>query len=1604
MRLLFIVYAACSLTAHAQGFGDTPTFTCVIATEVPPVVRAEGKAEILGDLLLRCTGGAPTPAGSPVPIGVFQIFLNTSPATTPYSSRAFTGALLVVDDPHSVANPNVPLLPCTSATDRCSITGDGLGAATYNGTPGHPNVFEAFLDAFNTPVWFVPFEAPPPGQTRLLRFKNLRADVSQLGSTVNFVTSFLSVNGSQQVTITSGQSKPLAFIQRGLSSSIPAFTTLRTCVAANPGIAGDPTKALDSGGQSGAQFNVVLQENFPLAFRPKNIAQQLANAPGSGNATLVYPPDLNQNIGGSFLYNSETGFFNFATDPLSPTIPALPATPAFPSVNGLNLAGAANQGTRVFVRLAGVPAGLSVFVPATIPGLAVLTATDANGAGPYAPIPGNAAGLAAIPVSGGAAMAVYEVLYTDGTKHSFSIPVALAFSASALSSSLSGQGITVQTGFAPLNSLDLPNFAVSALNTPAFLFQGCSQPDLTLSMTHTGNFVPSGSGTFTLIAHNSGDTPTSGIVTLTDNLPTGLVATALSGGGWSCSLSSVTCTRSDSLPAGGSYPAVFLVVSIAPDSPGAVTNSASATGGGETVIGNDFASETIVITPPQVVRVTTTPPGLIFSVDGVFFLSEQTFSWVAGSIHTIAVDSPQTLRGTSSVFNRWSDAGAMSHSVTAGGAASYTAIYGPPASALQCILSNGVPSIMRGEGQAELAGDLVLQCQGGTPTPAGGAVPQVDIRLALNANITSRMVSPGFSEALLVVDDPHSPQVPGAPANLLACGAPGTNDNGSGVCAATGDGTGRNTYNGTAGHPNVFQGQPGAVNEIVWKGVPIDAPGVDPVGGFQLTRTFRLTNIRVNASQIPLLTELNPARVIGSLSITPGGLAISTGNSFSNGNPLTVGFVMGGLRPAPNTVASFSRCASANPAILSDPTRTLDAGAQNGAQFSLLLTENYSAAFSVKNYAQFVGKGTLYPADVNQNVPGYSFNSETGFFNGTAFNSTLPYLAMGPPTPAFPAARGLNMAGRADSGARIYAKFSPVPDGMKLFVPVTVRILPTGAKPADLQTGAAVLTATDANGAGPFSPVSGNASGWAPLTVTNGVALAVYEFTSEHPNVLDDMTIPVAAAFPAYRVAPGQINVESGFAPISTIVIGDSNSSIPRFANLSNVLPAFNIPAQVCDVSTVTTIAASSVTSNSAVLNGTVNPNGLATLAQFGWYPLGGPASTPTAPVAAGSGTSTVSYSASLTGLLSSTTYYFQAAGSNSAGLANGSLLNFTTAGAQTVAAGWTLAMAHPAVFIQGFPGATYTITVSNTSNAAKSGFTLIGTLPPSLTLVSMAGAGWTCTGATCLQASPIAAGATSQIIVTVNVAPNAPASFTSQAALSGAGLAAPLIAFDPTSAIPIPSALFVRQIYRDLLGREPDPSGLAYWQGLLDSGALTRAQVASSIFTSPEFTQWGLYPIKLYVAVLGRDPDFGGWQFWSGLLRTGSTPVVVLNSFLGSPEFQNSHANLSNGAFVTLAYQNVLGRLPDPGGLAYWTGLLDSARLTRADVMGGFINGAEFDQLVRPRAYANLCYMAFLRRSADPGGLTYWTAYLGGNPLSSIVDSFIRGPEYLNRLSQIAP
>ncbi len=206
---------------------------------------------------------------------------------------------------------------------------------------------------------------------------------------------------------------------------------------------------------------------------------------------------------------------------------------------------------------------------------------------------------------------------------------------------------------------------------------GSTGPDLTITKVHNGVFKPGDTGdTYTITVRNAGVAATTGTVTVVDTLPAGLTATAISGTGWTCTLGTLTCTRTDVLASGASYPAITLTVNLSQSVAASVTNVARVGGGGESNTSNDTASDTA----PTVVTVTvgTNLTGLTFTVDGVTYSSTQTFTWQLGTVHNIGTTSPQHPSQTlpTETFQSWSDAGAINHSVTANlTTTSYTATF-----------------------------------------------------------------------------------------------------------------------------------------------------------------------------------------------------------------------------------------------------------------------------------------------------------------------------------------------------------------------------------------------------------------------------------------------------------------------------------------------------------------------------------------------------------------------------------------------------------------------------------------------------------------------------------------------------------------------------------------------------------------------------------------------------------------------------------------------------------------------------------------------------------------------------------------------------------------
>ncbi len=105
------------------------------------------------------------------------------------------------------------------------------------------------------------------------------------------------------------------------------------------------------------------------------------------------------------------------------------------------------------------------------------------------------------------------------------------------------------------------------------------------------------------------------------------------------------------------------------------------------------------------------------------------------------------------------------------------------------------------------------------------------------------------------------------------------------------------------------------------------------------------------------------------------------------------------------------------------------------------------------------------------------------------------------------------------------------------------------------------------------------------------------------------------------------------------------------------------ISFQIGNNPNVATLPATAVTATSATLNGTLNPNGLATSYHFE-YGTSTSYGNSTSTISAGSGTSDIAVNADISGLIAGTPYHFRLVAVNSDGTTNGNDLTFTPGGA----------------------------------------------------------------------------------------------------------------------------------------------------------------------------------------------------------------------------------------------------------------------------------------------------------------------------------------------------
>lgn len=105
-----------------------------------------------------------------------------------------------------------------------------------------------------------------------------------------------------------------------------------------------------------------------------------------------------------------------------------------------------------------------------------------------------------------------------------------------------------------------------------------------------------------------------------------------------------------------------------------------------------------------------------------------------------------------------------------------------------------------------------------------------------------------------------------------------------------------------------------------------------------------------------------------------------------------------------------------------------------------------------------------------------------------------------------------------------------------------------------------------------------------------------------------------------------------------------------------------------------------------------------------------------------------------------------------------------------------------------------------------------------------------------------------------------------------------------------------VRRAYQDVLGRDPDASGMRTYRGRILDDGWTEAQVREDLRRSPEFRERGAMTVQraeqivrqAYLSVLRREPDPGSQPFVNHVLRDRWSQQDVERELRKSPEYRN--------------------------------------------------------------------------------------------------------------------
>lgn len=236
---------------------------------------------------------------------------------------------------------------------------------------------------------------------------------------------------------------------------------------------------------------------------------------------------------------------------------------------------------------------------------------------------------------------------------------------------------------------------------------------------------------------------------------------------------------------------------------------------------------------------------------------------------------------------------------------------------------------------------------------------------------------------------------------------------------------------------------------------------------------------------------------------------------------------------------------------------------------------------------------------------------------------------------------------------------------------------------------------------------------------------------------------------------------------------------------------------------------------------------------------------------------------------------------------------------------------------------------------------------------------------------------------------------------------------------------------YYSILDRAPEPSGKSFWEnevtrlaGLGVDPKEVYIVMANYFFAGGEYLAKNssdtTFLGNLYRTFFARNPDASGIGYWQGQLQQAMPRDIVMFNFLFSSEF-NTFSSSFFGAAPSRAevlavvdyYRGILGRLPDSDGLAFWVSRFRAAQCSGASavyqqadtISRDFFSSGEY--LARNRSnsqYVSDLYNAFLRRGGDLAGFDFWVSALGNatRTREDLRQAFLTAPEFAARVNAI--